>query len=148
LFIDGARYAPSAMLVAHAWTPQASGPPLHFQPPVRPDGTFDLALDADNVSLLFLDPQRRRSGFVNLGRADEPVELNMVPTATYSGTLLDEKAQPLSNRTVQLYVKAARQVAVARRTDGAGRFRFEGVPAQVPLQLVVRNEGAGPQYDL
>ena len=42
LLLDGARYVPSPELVAHAWTPRASGrPPLKFQPQVRPDGTFD-----------------------------------------------------------------------------------------------------------
>jgi RNA polymerase sigma factor (sigma-70 family) len=149
LLLDGALYAPSPMLVARGWTPQTSGPPLEFQPQVRADGTFEVDFDTDNLSLLFVDPNRYRSVFARLGRADSAVDLTMVATATYSGTLLDEKVQPLSNRTLQLDVKTVRHEAVpAQRTDKAGRFRFEGVPAQVPLQLLIRNEGDGPEYDL
>jgi len=73
----------------------------------------------------------------------------MVATATYSGTLLGEKGQPVADRTLQLDVKTARREALlTRRTNKAGWFRFEGVPAQVPLKLVIGNEGTGPQYDL
>jgi RNA polymerase sigma factor (sigma-70 family) len=149
LLLDAARYTPSATLVALAWTPQGGRPPLEFQAKVRPDGTFEVAFDAETLSLLFIDPTRQRSGFVRVGRADSTAEVTMVPTATYSGTLLDEKSQPLSGRTLQLDVETARRNAVpARRTDEAGRFRFEGVPAQVPLRLLIRNEQDGPEYDL
>jgi RNA polymerase sigma factor (sigma-70 family) len=149
LLQDGALYAPSPALVARGWTPQATGPPLHFQPQVRADGTFEVAFDAASLSLLFVDPTRQRSGFASLGAADSSIELTMVPTATYSGTLLDEKGQPLSDQTVQLELKMSRQDAVStRRTDKMGRFRFDGVPSQVPLQLQIRNEGAGPAYRL
>ena len=149
LLLDGARYAPSAMLVAHAWTPRDGRPPLEVQPQARPDGTFEVAFDAEALSLLFVDPPRQISGFVRLGQADSTVELTMVPTATYSGTLLDEKAQPLAGHTLQLDVQTARHHAVpARRTDEAGRFRFDGVPTQVPLRLLIQNEGDSPEYDL
>ena len=149
LRLDGAHYTPSPGLVAHAWTPQGGRPPLEFRPKVRPDGTFDVAFDAENLSLLFVDARRQRSGFGRLGGADSTVELTMVPTATYSGTLLDEKAQPLPGRTLQLDVQMARHDAVpACQSDGAGRFRFEGVPARVPLRLLIGNEGDGPEYDL
>jgi len=64
LLFDGGRYAPSPMLVARAWTPQPQTPAqlLEFQPQVRPDGTFEVAFDAETRSLLFVDPPRQRSG--------------------------------------------------------------------------------------
>ena len=149
MLLNGAHYTPSPGLVAHAWTPQGGRPPLEFQLKVRPDGTFDVAFDAETLSLLCVDPPQRRSGFAQVGQADSTVDLTMVPTATYSGTLVDEKEQPLAGRTLQLHIKLARHDAVpARQTDQAGRFRFEGVPAQVPLRLLIRNEGDGPEYDL
>ena len=83
------------------WTPQASRPPLEFQPQVHPDGTFEVAFDAETLSLLFLDPIVSGAGSPGSAgghhrRADHGA------TATYGGTLLDEKAQPLADRTLQL----------------------------------------------
>jgi hypothetical protein len=81
-------------------------------------------------------------------RGDSPAASARSP-AKYSGTLLDENAQPLPGRTLQLDVQMARHDAVpARRTDGAGRSRFESVPARVPLRLLIRNEVDGSEYDL
>ena len=70
-------------------------------------------------------------------------------TATYSGTLLDENAQPMSGRTLEMYVKTSDgKVVAAQQTDKAGRFRFTGVPCKVPLQFNIRNEGDLPEYYL
>ena len=83
----------------------AYGPNGHGDIPyarARSDGTFDVAFDAETLSLLFVDPSRQRSGFTQVGQAGSTVELTMLPTATYSGTLLDDEGQPLPGRTLQL----------------------------------------------
>lgn len=149
LMLDSAPYTPSPAVSAHAWTPQSPRLPLSFKPEVHPDGTLEVAFDAEALSLLVLDPQRKRSGFVKVGPENSPIELGLVANATYSGSLLDENDQPLADRTLQLYVKTADFVATApQRTDEAGRFRFTDVPASVPLQLSIRNEDAKPEYYL
>jgi hypothetical protein len=73
----------------------------------------------------------------------------MEPMASYSGLLVDDQGQPLPDRTVRLSVQSAyRKTVVARRTDDRGRFRFEGVPAGIPLRLDLEDEGEDPGYFL
>lgn len=147
LMHDGARYTPSPAVKARAWAPQPRRLPLHFKPEVRPDGTLAVDFDAENLSLLVLDLSRNRSGFVQLGQENAPIELSLVATATYTGTLLDEEARPLADRTLQLDVKTANFVVSApQRTDKAGRFQFMDVPANVPLQLSILHEDEKPEY--
>ncbi|SIO32579.1 hypothetical protein SAMN05444166_3800 [Singulisphaera sp. GP187] len=149
LMRDGARYEPSPTLVARAWTPQSPYLPLQFDPRARPDGTFEVAFDAGSLSLYFLDRAKQRGGFARIGLEDAPVDVIMETTASYGGTLLDEQGQPLADRTLKLVVKTSPYEAVApQRTDKAGRFRFAVVPAGVPLELTIRNEGDGAKYFL
>ena len=150
LMLDGAPYTPSPTLVARAWTPQSPAMPLQFEPKVHPDGTFQVAFDAESLSLFFIDREKQRSGFARIGQGDSTVEVTMeAATASYSGVLLDENAQPMVGRTLQLHVKASTYEAVAaQQADKAGRFRFAGVPANVPLQMDIRNEGNSPEYYL
>jgi hypothetical protein len=152
LMLDGEPYSPSPALVARAWATRSrvSGllPPA-FEPVVHPDGTFEVAFDAESASLFFVDRDRQRSGFVERVRGDGAVDVNMEPTATYGGILLDENGQPMAGRTLEFYVKDTHsKVGAAQQTDKAGRFRFTGVPTNVPLQLGIRNEGNDPEYDL
>ena len=69
--------------------------PLAFEPVVHPNGSFEVAFDAESVSLFFIDRDQQRSGFAERVHGDADVDVTMEPTtATYSGTLLDENAQP------------------------------------------------------
>ncbi len=145
LMLDGAPFRPSPTLVARAWTPQPPYMPLKFEPEIKPDGTFHVAYDAEALALYFFDADRQRNGFAAIGSGEPNVELAMVATATYSGTLLDENAQPMAGRRLSLYVKTSAEKAVTdQQTDEAGRFRFSIVPANVPLQLTIGHEGDGP----
>ena len=70
-------------------------------------------------------------------------------TATYGGTLLDENGKPMADRTLQIYVKTSLYQAVApQQTDRQGRFRFTGLPCNVPLQLNLQNDTEVPRYFL
>ena len=134
-------------LVARAWAPQSSHLiPLAFEPVVHPNGTFEVAFDAESVSLFFIDRDQQRSGFAERVHGDADVDVTMEPTATYSGTLVDENAQPVAGRTLEMYVKTSDDKSVAaQQTDKAGRFRFTGVPSNVPLQFSNRHESDGPE---
>jgi hypothetical protein len=100
--------------------------------------------------LFFIDRDQQKSGFAERVAGDADVELSMEPmTATYSGTLLDENARPMSDRTLWMWVKSSDAKAVAaQQTDKTGRFRFTSLPCKVPLQLSIRDENDRPDYFL
>ena len=149
LMLGGARYQPSPSLVGRAWTPQSQRFPLEFEPVVRPDGTFEVSFDAPALSLYFFDRDRRLGGFASRGLEDRAVDLSLEPAAAYGGTLLDEGDRPMADRAIQVYVKTSRYEAVsAQQTDKLGRFRFDVVPAGVPLRLNIRNDPGDPEYFL
>ena len=145
---DGAPYKPSPTLVARAWRPPdplLRFPALAFEPVVHPDGTFEVAFDAQSASLFFVDRDQRRSGFAKQVHGDADVDVTMEATATYSGTLVDDNAEPVAGCTLGIYVKTSdyRPVA-AQQTDKAGRFQFTGVPSHVALEIRNRPEIGGP----
>ena len=150
LMSDGQRYVPSPTLVARARAQRPPQIPLTFEPVVHPDGTFELKFDAESVSLFFIDRDQQRSGFTERVQGDADLEISMeAMSATYSGKLLDENAQPIAGRTLEMYVKTSDgKVVAAQQTDKSGRFRFTGVPCDVPLQFDIRNEGDLPEYFL
>ena len=144
LMIDGERFEPSPSVMARAWSPQR----LEFEPEVHPDGTFDVAFDAETLSVFVLDPDRRRSGYAELGPDDTDVELNMEPIASYGGTLLDEDENPLADRVLGISLQSASgEAIVTQRTDESGRFRFAGVPAAVPLELDIEDANAAERSE-
>ena len=137
----GRAFEPSPKLVARAWAPTHRGwLPELIELQVARDGTFSVAFDAESLVLFFNDPEKRRSGFTHVDGKESTVELNMEPTATYSGNMLNEKGQPLAGQALSLFVKDGSSEAVAvQETDKAGRFRFDSVPVNVPLSLSLGN---------
>ena len=148
LTLNGAHYPPSPTLRALAWASVADRnmiPPT-LKPIVNPDGTFEVAFDAEAATLLFLDGERRLAGFAEKLKASENVDVRMMPTATYAGTLLDPDGKPASGRTVEMFVRNSDLKPIAaRRTDEVGRFRFDAAPSNVPLQLRTRLEPDAPE---
>jgi hypothetical protein len=149
---DGKPYTPSPTPLSRAWVcvPRQSGEiPATLEPVVRPDGTFEVAFDAEAASLFFFDREQKRSGFAEGLPGDVAVDLKMELTATYSGTLMDENNQPMRGRALELYVKESdRKNVASRQTDQAGRFWFTGIPSRAPLQLTFRSEDEDPEYFL
>lgn len=151
LFRDNAPHKPSKATTIRVWPSEEENGrrrPVRAQelsePVVSPDGRFEITIDAREVSLLAIDPEQRLSGFAHLHQADSTVNLPLVPTAIYSGVLVDEKRQPLADRTLRLIVADSATVAEQDQlTDRHGRFQFEHVPANVPLQLQIQEEAGG-----
>jgi hypothetical protein len=113
---------------------------------VHASGSFDVAFDAESASLFFVDRDQQRSGFAERVHGDADVNVTMQPTASYSGTLVDDNAVPVAGCTVEMYVKTSGNKPVAaQQTDKAGRFRFTGVPSNVPLQFINRFEVGSPE---
>jgi hypothetical protein len=144
---EGKLFEPSAALVVRAWTVNRRFLPPELTPEVKPDGTFKVVFDAENLSLVFSDPQKHRSGFAQVGLTESSLDVNMAATAVYSGTVLDEKGHSISGQNLELYVKTLwRKPLATGVTDGAGRFRFAAVPANVPLILTIGREEKDPEY--
>ena len=150
LMLNGAPFAPSEALVARAWgTPPTSHQlPPAFEPVVKANGSFEVAFDAESASLFFVDRDRQRSGFAGPVHGDAKVDVIMEPTATYTGVLVDDNAQPVAGVTLEMCVKTSesftKPVAV-QQTDRAGRFRFTGVPSKVALRFNIRRQPDQPE---
>ena len=114
---------------------------------VHANGSFEVAFDAESASLFFIDRERQRSGFADRVQGDANVVVTMEPTATYSGTLVDDNAHPVAGDTLEMCVKTSEfytSEVAAQQTDEAGRFRFTGVPSKVPIEFRNRRENDGP----
>ena len=143
LFRENAPYKPSKGTRIRAWLteednglPHPVRPPVLSEPAVSPDGRFEIAIDARTVSVLAVDPERRLSGYARLQQNDSVLRLALAPMAIYSGVLVDGKKQPLADKTLRLIVADSETVAAQdQRTDSQGSFRFDPVPANVPLEL-------------
>ena len=136
LLQEGAPYDPLPTMVAEIWTPREQRLPLEFKPAIHADGTFEVAFDAESINMLFIDRKQQLSGFLEGVRGDAQVELNLRPTATYAGTLVNDKNEPVADRTLQLHLHSHRpNKFLAARTDKNGHFRIAGLPAKIQLEL-------------
>lgn len=137
----GQPFVPSPDAKLMAWTVVERRLPLDHAPKLANDGAFSLEFDADRATLLFLDAPRQRSGTLEVGPQDTSVNVKLKPTATYSGTLLDDEGQPAAGLELFLSPRENFTAAiVTQTTDEMGRFKFEAVPAQVPLGIRVRGD--------
>jgi Thioredoxin-like len=144
---EGKLFEPSPALMVRAWTYDPRFLPPELTPDVKPDGTFKVVFDAENLSLVFSDPQKHRSGFAQVGLKESSLDVNMTATAVYSGTVLDENGLPMSGQTLELYVKTLwGKPLAAGVTDSAGRFQFAAAPATVPLVLTIGRGEKNPEY--
>jgi hypothetical protein len=147
LMSEGKLFEPSPALMIRAWTIHPRFLPRELTPQVKPDGTFKVVFDAENLSLVFNDPQKHRSGFAQVGLNESSLDVNMTATAVYSGTVLDEHGHPISGQNLEMHVKTlwGKPLAVGV-TDNAGRFRFGAIPANVPLVLTIGRGEKDPEY--
>ena len=144
---DGKPFEPSPEMMVGAWSPDPRFIPPELTPEVKPDGTFKVVFDAENLSLVFSDPQKHRGGFAQVGLKESSLDVNMTATAVYSGTVLDENGQPMSGQTLEVYVETLwGKPITAGVTDSAGHFRFAAVPATVPLALTIGRGEKDPEY--
>ena len=150
LMSEGARFTPSRALMVRAWAPRPAGPiPPDFAPVVHPDGSFEVAFDAESAALFFLDRPHQRSGFAERLQGGVDLEVTMEPTATFGGTLVDDHARPVGARTLEMYLDGSGGTLLAiARTDRAGRFRFTGVPTGVALEFSTPREVEGSRYSI
>jgi hypothetical protein len=141
------RPSPAAIVRAEANNESERWRRLAVESQIRADGTFELEADAEQFSLLVIEPSERLSGFVRLGAASDTVDLPLFPAATFAGTVLDGHGKPLSGAALQLIVWNTRLVVDEEQSDDAGQFRFDIVPADVELEFNIRRQPDGPVID-
>jgi hypothetical protein len=147
LLVDGKPFEPSPTMVAAAWAPRDGFIPTKFKPQVDVDGTFQVTFDAEKLTLLFRDPEKRRSGFAQVDREKSSVDVKMVDMAADSGTLLDDNGKPMPGQTLTVDVRDSGSEPVATvKTDEAGRFEFAALPADVKLYFWIESGSGRPEY--
>jgi hypothetical protein len=145
LTVNGTDSQPSPTATIEAWTSGEGEPSLIITRELRPDGTFALEADANDISMLVRDRKRRLSGFVRIGPESDDVQLPLVPTATYSGTATDGAGQPVARQPLRLVVSGTNHLAAAPATsDEHGKFRFEAVATDVPVDVKVVDHDGQP----
>ncbi|WP_010587352.1 M56 family metallopeptidase [Schlesneria paludicola] len=146
---DGEPYLPSSNLLMRAWTNTSPYSSPVYEPVLKNDNLIEVNFDEKAMELVVVDRERQMSGFGRVGLTEKSVELAMFPTATYSGTLFDEKGAPLVDRTLKLTTAGSFQdVATPQVTDHEGRFHFDIAPSLTPLRIDVTNDLGQPQYFL
>ncbi len=147
LLVDGKPFVPSRTLVAAAWAPRDRLLPTKFKPQVNADGTFEVAFDAENLTLFFRDPTKRRSGFAEVELDKSFVDVKMVDMAADSGILLDDNGKPMPGQTLTVDVRESGWQPVATvKTDESGRFEFPALPAGVKVYFWIESGAENPEY--
>lgn len=147
LLVEGRPFEPSDALLATAWAPHDRFVPKKFKPRVNDDGTFEVTFDAENLTLLFRDPVRRRSGFAEVSLNQSAVDVKMVAMAADSGTLRDDMGKPMAGQTLTVHVSnTGWQPIGTLKTDDAGHFEFPTLPADVSLSFWIGSEPGRPEY--
>jgi len=159
LTLDGQAYRASPALSADAW---CGSQPADVK--VQADGTFQASFDGKELSLLVIDRENHRSGFVTVGQDKSTVDIAMQPTATYSGILVDREEKPVAGRMLRLRIAAIQKmegnriwfvlpgianecVASTGPTGEDGKFQFSTIPSGVPFQLIAEGKPPGPEFD-
>ena len=112
------------------------------------DGAFEVEGDCENMSVLVMDADKRMSAFAHIGPEVTEINLPMVPTAVFSGVLVNHQGEPLANTALRLRIQDLNQSATAEiETDATGRFHFDSVAADAIITLQVRRPVRGkPDY--
>jgi Thioredoxin-like len=143
----GQPFTPSRGSAIMAWTTRSPRMPLQHAPRLLDQGKFELEFDAEHASLLFLDPEQKRSGSLEIGPQDNSVTLQLQPTATYGGTLLDAAGQPIADQEIFLAPEGNFASAiVSQQPDAAGKFHWDAVPTQTALTVRIRDDLFRPRY--
>ena len=148
LLLNGERYRPSSKLVAFAWTRLVVFTQSH-QPTIG-DDSVELKFDDNQATVLVIDREAQLYGYGEITAETTRLELSMLPTATLSGTIVDENGKPLKKRRLKL-ISSEQSTASATETvltDDEGQFRLISVPGGVELRLVLVNEEGQVPYDL
>ena len=97
--------------------------PLSVEPAVQPDGSFEVAFDAESVSLLFLDAINSAAASPNRLQGDAQCRCEHGADRDVQWNLVDDKGQPVAGVDLEMCVKTSEPLQGARRStaDRQGR---------------------------
>lgn len=155
---DGTAYQPSKTWKVFAWTEPpleigngvqvARVAPVH-RPIIHDDNSIEVVFQEKSLTLLAIDRERNLCGYAKLEADGESMQIVMQPTASYTGTVLDQDGEPIANRNVQLLTERSfLEAAAPQRTDRDGKFHFDDAPSGVPLRVTLPREDDQPDYSL
>ncbi|HET6327482.1 MAG TPA: hypothetical protein VFG04_22560 [Planctomycetaceae bacterium] len=142
--------------IVRGWNPV--WPQITSEAIVAPDGRFTLSIDAPDVYLFAVDPKNLLSAARSVAAAAATAELDLTPLGSLSGVIVNTNGKRLASQGVQLVFAGLDfqmwQIVVQSTTsDERGYFRFDSVPAGVPVRIYagtpasVRGEAFSKQSD-
>jgi hypothetical protein len=99
LLIQGRPYPGGPATRVRAWN--VSNPEVAADGVVDPDGRFTVQIDAPDVYLLAIDSQKRLSAAGRVGVKDATANLELTPTASLSGVVVNSAGKPLAGHAVE-----------------------------------------------
>jgi hypothetical protein len=146
VFADGFNLKPSEVDIQ---TAAVDGKVSDQQTPVcGTDGSFSFETLGSEVAVFAFTHDGRLAGAAIVKQLNEPFELALQPTLSYSGQLVDTDHRPLVGHRVVAHVRIengkehaganptwfdARQIET--RTDQQGNYTLAGVPGEISLEL-------------
>lgn len=147
LLVEGAVHKPSPSAVIEAAAIAPSYQRFSLKASLNADGTFEVEGDAGDISILVIDREQRRGGFVRIGASDSTVDLQLLAMGSYAGTVVDHEGQPHARELLRLAVKDTDHLAAEDLAcDDLGRFSFPLALAGAPLVVQVRQQTPDGSY--
>ncbi len=124
--------------IVRGWNPVR--PEITSQAFVAGDGVFALSIDAPDVYLFAVDPKNLLSAARSVAAAATTTDLDLTPTGSVSGVVVDTNGKKLASQGVQLVFAGLdfqmwRIVVQSTTSDERGYFKFNSVPASIPLRI-------------
>jgi hypothetical protein len=99
LLIQGRPYPSGPGTRVQAWN--VSNPEVTADGIVEADGRFTVKIDAPDVYLLAFDPKNRLSAAVRVKEKDATANLELIPTGSLSGVVVNSAGKPLAGHAVE-----------------------------------------------
>jgi hypothetical protein len=143
----GQPFAPSEAATIIAWTDRSPYLSLQHSARLLENGKFELEFDAEQASLLFLDPKQKKCGSFEIDLQTTSITLPLRSTATYGGTVVDQTGEALTDHEIYLAPKENISTSIVTyQLNAKGQFHWDAVPSQTPLRLFVRAAPANSNY--
>ena len=110
-----------------------------------PDGEFTFESKALRVGIYARTKDTRAAAVALVDELDEPVVIELLPTAEYHGQLLGEENRPLADRNIQAWLSVSGKGDFSNRfsaakyrtkTDNEGKYSFTGLPCRAELRIL------------
>ena len=103
-------------------------------------GAFDFETTAKKTGVIVFSEDRKLAGSVLIENLKEPVEINLYPTQSYSGQILNYRGDPIEDHRVFAWIevvgdRARMRISVNSKTNAEGKFTFEHLPCKTLVRV-------------